>query len=94
MTSSAQKWAICASRGRDGTNDRAAHNRSGRANIFQLSRRVAQIWRQIQLAITTAMHTDSLRPITMDLGNALLSACAESSGGTLIAWPGWAGRCW
>jgi hypothetical protein len=48
--------------------------REAAPNIFRLSRGVAQTWWQIQLAIITAMHTDSLPRITMGLGNVLLSA--------------------
>jgi len=43
-------------------------------NIFRPSRRVTQSWCQIQLTITTVMHTDSLPRITIRVGNALLSA--------------------
>ena len=43
-------------------------------NIFRPGRRVTQSWCQIQLTITTVMHTDSLPRMTTRVGNALLSA--------------------
>jgi hypothetical protein len=55
----------------------ASHSDSatGHADIFRFSGRVTRYWCQIQLTITTAMHRDSLSRMTIDLGNALLSAC-------------------
>ena len=47
--------------------------RQAAPNIFRPSRRVTQSWCQIQLTITTVMHTDSLPRITTRVGNALLS---------------------
>jgi hypothetical protein len=47
-------------------------------NIFRPSRRATQPWCQIQLTITTVMHTDSLPRITTRVGNALLSACERA----------------